>query len=80
MSQGSFSSFERRRFIRIVESCPLTFVTPKGESGEGNLLDLSLRGMRFSSDSLLSVDEKIRSEQGQHEVGESGGYEDHEEH
>lgn len=56
----SISSLERRRFIRILERCPLTFVSKKG-NGEGELIDLSLRGMRFVSDSDLAVGGKIRS-------------------
>lgn len=55
------SPVERRRFIRIIESCPLTFMISHGESGEGELLDLSLRGMRFQSDAVLSHGEKIRT-------------------
>ena len=55
------SSMERRRFIRIVEGRPITFVSNKGSSGEGELLDLSLRGMRFISDAPISVGEKVRT-------------------
>lgn len=58
---STFSPIERRRFIRIVEGSPLTFVTSKGISGEGELIDISLRGMRFQSESILPAGEKIRS-------------------
>ncbi len=54
-------SLEKRRFIRIVEGSPLTFVAAKGLSGEGELLDISLRGMRFVSESMLTTGEKIRT-------------------
>ena len=58
---SSFSSLERRKFIRIIQGCPLTFVVAKGGSGEGELLDISLRGMRFTTEKSLSRGEKIRS-------------------
>lgn len=51
---------ERRRFIRVIEGCPLTFVSSKAKSGEGELMDISLRGMRFVTDTLLAIGEKIR--------------------
>ena len=55
------SSMERRRFIRVVEGRPLTFVSTKGSNGEGELLNISLRGMRFISETQLQTGEKIRT-------------------
>jgi len=52
---------ERRRFIRIIEMCPLMFITPKGANGEGELVDLSLRGIRFTSGEILLVGERVRT-------------------
>lgn len=56
-----FSPLERRKFIRVMEGSPLTFVTSRGKSGEGELMDISLRGMRFVSEQNLTVGEKIRT-------------------
>lgn len=51
---------ERRRFIRVLEKCLISFISLKGASGEGELIDLSLRGMSFVSESQLGVREKMR--------------------
>lgn len=63
MAEKKFAGFtpsERRKYIRIVETCEISFINSKGETGEGELLDLSLRGLRFISEFYLNSGEKVR--------------------
>ncbi len=55
------SGIERRRFIRVLERCSISFISLKGMSGEGELVDLALRGMSLVTDVRLDVGEKIRA-------------------
>ena len=59
--KSSRSTMERRRFIRVIEGCPMTFVASDGVTGEGELFDISLRGLRFLSGLTLLNGEKIRA-------------------
>lgn len=52
---------ERRKYFRIVESCLMTFITGKGLAGEGEVVDISVRGMAFLSETALTVGEKLRT-------------------
>ena len=52
---------ERRRFIRIIEGSPVSFLTSDGVRGEGKLVDLSLRGMRFNSRTEIPDACRVRS-------------------
>ena len=58
--KGSRGPIERRKFIRIVEGCAVTFAARDEAKGEGTLFDLSLRGLRFLSATPLLNGEKIR--------------------
>jgi hypothetical protein len=59
-SSKSGSAIERRKFVRVLEKCSVSFVSVKGSTGEGELIDVALRGMSFLSENHLSKGEKIR--------------------
>ncbi len=50
---------ERRRYIRVMESGPVLISRLGKESGEGQILDLSLRGLRMVSEQPFRRGEKL---------------------
>ncbi len=60
-ARDRISSLERRRYIRVVETSSVTFTHGKNVSGQGRLMDLSLRGLRFTSKALLKSGQKIQA-------------------
>lgn len=46
---------EHRRFTRITEACTVKFTTSSGQTGEGQLADISLGGTRFVTKENLQM-------------------------
>jgi len=52
--------FERRRFIRVFVDNPISFATPRGTLGVGEMTTLSLGGLSFMAQEPIKVGSPIR--------------------
>lgn len=52
---------ERRKYIRVAAHSPFSFTRERKVPGTGQVLDLSLRGLRFASEVALEKGEKIQA-------------------
>ncbi len=59
-TKGQVVMLERRKYIRVMESAPIEVVRSGKAAAKGDLLDLSLRGLRMVSGAAFKRGDKLQ--------------------